>query len=213
MLEKSISLIVPIYKTCSKCGETKTEDLFRKHKKICKACKSLYDIRYRELNKEKLTQQKKEYSLKNKETKRVYDIEYRRKNLKKLNKQRLEKYHTDINFKIRHTYRNRLNSALRDQNTKKNKSSLAFLGCSIEQVRKHLESQFQEGMTWENHATDGWHIDHIIPCISFDLTKEEEIKKCFHYTNLKPLWAEENLSKSDKIINSSPQYTYIVSTD
>lgn len=202
MLEKSISLIVPIYKTCSKCGETKTEDLFRKNKKICKACKAIYDKIYRTEKSDHLKNIKDKYwSLKeNKERKRLYDIEYRRKNLKKLNKQRLEKYHTDINFKIRHNLRTRLNNALRAQNTKKSKSSLAFLGCSIEQVRKHLESQFQEGMTWENHATDGWHIDHIIPCVSFDLTKEEEIKKCFHYTNLKPLWAEENLSKSGKII-------------
>lgn len=213
MLEKSISLIVPIYKTCSKCGETKSEDLFKTKRKVCKACKALYDKFYRKINKERISKYSKLYNKQNKETKRFYDIEYRRKNLKKLNKQRLEKYHTDINFKIRHNLRTRLNNALRAQNTKKNKSSLAFLGCSIEQVRKHLESQFQEGMTWENHATDGWHIDHIIPCVSFDLTKEEEIKKCFHYTNLKPLWAEENLSKRDKIINSSQQYTYIVSTD
>lgn len=213
MLEKSISLIVPIYKTCSKCGETKSEDLFKTKRKVCKACKALYDKFYRKINKERISKYSKLYNEQNKETKRFYDIEYRRKNLKKLNKQRLEKYHTDINFKIRHNLRTRLNNALRAQKTKKSKSSLAFLGCSIEQVRKHLESQFQEGMTWENHATDGWHIDHIIPCVSFDLTKEEEIKKCFHYTNLKPLWAEENLSKRDKIINSSRQYTYIVSTD
>jgi len=200
MLEKSISLIVPIYKTCSKCGETKTENLFKTKRKVCKACKALYDVKYREINKERIQKYSEIYNKQTKETKRLYDIEYRRKNLKKLNKQRLEKYHTDINFKIRHNLRTRLNNALRAQKTKKSKSSLAFLGCSIEQVRKHLESQFQEGMTWENHATDGWHIDHIIPCVSFDLTKEEEIRKCFHYTNLKPLWAEENLSKRDKII-------------
>ena len=51
-------------------------------------------------------------------------------------------------------------------------------------------------MTWENHTTHGWHIDHVKPCAVFDLSKPEEQKKCFHYTNLQPLWAKENLSKS-----------------
>jgi hypothetical protein len=55
-----------------------------------------------------------------------------------------------------------------------------------------------EGMTWNNNTGNGWHIDHIIPCAAFDLTKSEEQKKCFHYTNLRPMWASENISKSSK---------------
>jgi hypothetical protein len=61
-------------------------------------------------------------------------------------------------------------------------------------------------MSWENHGTYGWHIDHIIPCDAFDFTKIEEQKKCFHYTNLQPLWREDNLKKSNKIL-SSVSYT------
>jgi len=60
----------------------------------------------------------------------------------------------------------------------------------------HIEKQFKPGMNWENYSLYGWHIDHIRPCASFDLTKEEEIQKCFHYSNLQPLWAEENLKKA-----------------
>ena len=56
-------------------------------------------------------------------------------------------------------------------------------------------------MTWENHGRYGWHIDHIMPCSSFDLTDPEQQKKCFHYTNLQPLWAHENMSKGAKIPN------------
>ena len=76
-----------------------------------------------------------------------------------------------------------------------------LLGCSIEHARKHLESQFREGMKWDNHGKYGWHIDHIIPCASFDLTDPEQQKKCFNYKNLQPLWWHENLSKGSKILN------------
>jgi hypothetical protein len=62
-----------------------------------------------------------------------------------------------------------------------------------------LQSKFKEVITWENHGKYAGHIDHIIPCASFDLTDPEQQKKCFHYTNLQPLWAHENLSKGAKI--------------
>ena len=82
--------------------------------------------------------------------------------------------------------------------TSKSAATLELLGCSVEELKKHLENQFIKGMTWNNYGLHGWHIDHIKPCASFDLTKEEEQRKCFHYTNLQPLWAKDNLSKSNK---------------
>ena len=90
--------------------------------------------------------------------------------------------------------RDRINSAI----GKNYKQSLALelLGCSIYKVKQYLEQQFKEGMNWKNHGIYGWHIDYIIPCCRFDLTKLDEQKKCFHYTNLQPLWANENLSKN-----------------
>ena len=75
-----------------------------------------------------------------------------------------------------------------------------MVGLTIYNFKHYLESKFLDGMTWENHGVHGWHIDHIRPCASFDLTKEEDRKQCFHYTNLQPLWAQDNLKKSDKII-------------
>jgi hypothetical protein len=71
-----------------------------------------------------------------------------------------------------------------------------MIGCSVDACRKHIEQQFLTGMDWDNYGT--WHIDHIRPCASFDLTDPEQQKQCFHYTNLQPLWAAENLAKSDK---------------
>jgi hypothetical protein len=70
-----------------------------------------------------------------------------------------------------------------------------MLGCSVAEFRAHLEAQFSEGMTWENYGTV-WHIDHIKPVCSFDLTMEGIAKEVNHYSNLRPLLAEENLRKS-----------------
>lgn len=81
----------------------------------------------------------------------------------------------------------------------KSDSTIALLGCTVGELIKHFESLFQPGMTWDNHGKNGWHIDHKTPCAAFDLTKEEEQRKCFHYTNLQPLWAFDNLSKGAKI--------------
>lgn len=75
---------------------------------------------------------------------------------------------------------------------------MALVGCNIEEFKKYLESMFVDGMDWGNYGL--WHIDHIIPCISFDLSNEQEQRKCFHYTNMQPLWAKDNLIKSSKII-------------
>ena len=70
---------------------------------------------------------------------------------------------------------------------------------SLEDFKKHLESKFKEGMTWDNHTFKGWHIDHIIPCSSFDLTDPKQQEECFHYSNMQPLWWYENLSKGNKV--------------
>ena len=72
------------------------------------------------------------------------------------------------------------------------------MGCTIKELKQHLESKFVDGMTWDNRSE--WHIDHKIPCSSFDLSKKEEQQKCFHYNNLQPLWAIDNLKKSNKIL-------------
>ena len=69
------------------------------------------------------------------------------------------------------------------------------LGCTIKELKIYLESKFQPGMTWENHGRFGWHIDHEVPLSSFDLTDREQFLKACHYTNLQPLWWNENLSK------------------
>lgn len=80
---------------------------------------------------------------------------------------------------------------------KKGKSS-SFFGCTPAFLRKHIEQQFERGMSWENYGE--WHVDHIRPCASFDLAKLDERRACFHWSNLRPLWAEENITKGAKMI-------------
>jgi hypothetical protein len=107
------------------------------------------------------------------------------------------KYNNDINFKIKMLCAHRIRESIK--HGFKSKSTLQLIGCSIQHLRSHLESQFTEGMSWDNYGLFGWQIDHIVPCSSFDLSKPEEQEKCFHYTNLQPLWAKDNLSKSNKL--------------
>ncbi len=127
-------------------------------------------------------------------------VAYRKQNRKQIQKTMTkyerERKKKDPVFKLAKTMRSRLLSALTRKNAKKNCRTMDLIGASPSFVMGYLEAKFTEGMTWENHGT--WHIDHIKPCCSFDLTKEEEQRKCFHYSNLQPLWAEDNLKKGGK---------------
>lgn len=109
---------------------------------------------------------------------------------------RFKLQYQNTNFRLSSVLRHRIYLALKGI-CKSNKTSI-LLGCSIDQLKQHLKSKFQQGMTWENYGE--WHIDHIRPCASFDLSKLEEQKKCFHFSNLQPLLAKDNLAKGDKIL-------------
>lgn len=100
---------------------------------------------------------------------------------------------TDTEYRIRCNITTRLNTALRKGY--KSGSAVRDLGCSIPELRAHLEAQFTEGMSWETYGLHGWHIDHIRPLASFDLTDREQLLTACHFTNLQPLWAKDNLSK------------------
>jgi len=106
------------------------------------------------------------------------------------------KYHNSSpEFKIKRRLRKAIRQAINQQSVQK-KTQLA-LGCDIKFLRAYLETRFEEGMTWDNYGS-GWHIDHVKPLASFDLSKKSEQLKANHYTNLQPLWASDNLLKGDK---------------
>lgn len=100
-------------------------------------------------------------------------------------------------YAIASKLRSRVLSAVRSQGGKKAGSTMKLVGCSTSELISHLEGQFQPGMTWENHGS--WHIDHKKPCASFNLVDPEEQRRCFHFSNLQPLWGVDNLKKGSKI--------------
>lgn len=99
-------------------------------------------------------------------------------------------------IRILHNLRRRVSFVLKGE--QKSANTLALIGCSRENLIKHLESQFKNNMSWSNYGRGGWNVDHIIPCCSFDLSNPEEQKKCFHYTNLQPLWWIDNYRKGSR---------------
>ena len=158
---------------------------------------------YREKNKTSLNIASNKYYHTNKEHLKVYRASYYRKNYDRL-KEKKKEYENSLlsnspTFKLIKNLRRRILSAIKHQSTKKSGKSFELLGCSAEEVVIYLESEFKDGMSWENHGSKGWHIDHILPCASFNLADPEEQKKCFHYTNLQPLWWSDNLEKGDRL--------------
>jgi len=105
-----------------------------------------------------------------------------------------KKLKTDPHFRLKQILAHRIWSVLKGSN--KSKRTMELIDCSIEELWTHLESKFTEGMTKENYGK--WHVDHIIPCASFDLADSKQQEKCFHYTNLQPLWALDNIKKGSK---------------
>lgn len=168
-------------KFCPKCTINKSNSEFNIDttksdglQSQCKACRQKYYKSYFQKTKN-LTREHRKYYMR--------EYEFRRKK-------------SDINFKLVKQCRIRLNMALK--NRQKSGSAVRDLGCSIEQLKQHLESKFQPGMTWDNWSRDGWHIDHIIPLCYVDLTDREQFLKACHYTNLQPLWAKDNYRKYKK---------------
>lgn len=157
------------------------------HKKICENYRSI------ESNMEKIRTKNREYKLNNKEKIRKHDI---------------ERYHSDVEYKIKRNLRHRLNQAIK--NNFKSGSAIKDLGCSISELKMYLEQKFQLGMTWDNYCHKIWQIDHIEPLCAFNLTDRNQLLKACHYTNLEPKWSEDNSKKIahdiKKSLNKGGQY-------
>ncbi len=165
-------------KKCSKCKKEKEYIHFYKDKiqkdgyyPTCKLCKNAYLTLHRRSN------YGKQYN------KNYYNTKKRQDYLKR------------IDIKLAASLRNRTYLAIRDN--QKSGSAVRDLGCTIPELKIYLEKQFKEGMVWENRGK--WHIDHIIPLSSFDLTKREQFLIACNYKNLQPLWAKENMSKRNRV--------------
>ena len=112
-----------------------------------------------------------------------------------------KKRKTDPNFKLKYAIRSNLHSHLRRiENGIKSERTLSYVGCSLNFLKSWFESQFDQYMSWDNHGTY-WHIDHIKPCSSFNLTNNDMLTACYNWSNLRPIHYLENLSKGDKVDN------------
>lgn len=200
---------------CSLCSK-KLKELITKEKLL------EYAKKFRENNREKIKKQsmkyyynnldkerirKKKYSeslkkdkpiiiLKTKEEIKSKKQEWININRELNNQKRRTKYKNNTLYKISFNVRNRVNTYLKSNNIQKRNKTFNIVGCSPEFLKEHLETQFIDGMSWDNRCK--WHIDHIIP-LSSAKTEDEFYMLC-HYTNLQPLWAEDNLKKSNKIL-------------
>lgn len=117
------------------------------------------------------------------------------------NSYKKRKKETDPNYRIALIYRERMRNALIEGGAKKKKRSLEYAGCTVAFLRWWIESQFLPGMHWGNIGSgeNQWQVDHFYPCTYFDLQDERQINICFGWTNLRPLWAKDNLSKGNKV--------------
>lgn len=108
-----------------------------------------------------------------------------------------ERYWKDPSYRLRKSLARSIQNKLNYQGEAKQEKTLELAGCSIKELKAHLEANFQDGMNWDNYKRDGWHVDHIRPCASFDLTNRKQQLVCFNWRNLAPAWAVENIRKAD----------------
>lgn len=182
--------------------------------------------KYYKKNKKKILENSKKYHLINKERFKDYYSNWHRENYKKnkesitarnkeyiknnkakvrnrLNINRRKKRAEDPTFKIIDNLRRRINQSIRHSKYEKTSSARELVGCSIKDLKIHLEKLWQPGMSWKNYNYYGWHIDHKLPVYHFktkyDFSDPEIQKKCFYYKNLQPMWAKDNLKKSSKL--------------
>jgi hypothetical protein len=203
-------------KTCICCKTDKTIEFFGKNKNTkdglncyCKECSRKKNLKNEEKYRKKNPEQRKELTIqwreKNPEKHKQTISEYAKKNSKQIkqyqkeynpirNQTNKERRQKDPLYKLKQNTRSRVSVYL----SRSGEKTIKLIGCSYDFLKEHLEKQFISGMTWENYGYYGWHVDHKIPLASAK-TKEELIKLC-HYTNLQPLWMDENLSKGAKII-------------
>jgi hypothetical protein len=216
-------------KTCTKCKIEKDLDLFYRQKpgkhgrsSICKKCKYDRDQLYKKENPEKVAKYYSKYRENNLEKVKLKDrlcrkraresrpdtIKQQKRKSYEKDKSRVykrnakyvkERSQEDPSFRICLALRSRIHSVLKKN--KKVGSAVKDLGCTPDELRLYLESLWQPGMSWDNYGTKrgNWQIDHIIPLSSFDLANREELLIACHYTNLQPMWSEDNWKKGNRV--------------
>ena len=182
---KRCSKSIPINNYCGKCYTLNFRE--RNPGRMEELCADYYKD-----NKERYiiraTKRNKENPIAHSMAKKKYD---------KNSNYQMNRYYSDIQYRLIKTQRARIRAALKGFN--KSQTTKELLGCSIEEFKQYLESKFLVGMTWDNYGKFGWHIDHIVPISHFDLTDDVQLKQACNHANLQPLWWQDNIAKRDKI--------------
>ena len=170
----------------------RVEDMAVKNRKYQQSHKEEINARARNrwaINSGQVKDKKRLYNEKNKLKLRIYWLQYAK-----------YRYKNDLQFKLARVVRGRLRSAIKGFFVGRKPRTEQLVGCSVENLIKHIESKFTEGMSWANHGCGSgfWCLDHIKPLASYDLTNREQALNASHYTNLQPLWWMDNIKKSDK---------------
>ena len=162
-----------------------------------------HGAQYRKENRAQIIEYRRSRLVKNREYRRQWDTANREKRARYFRRWRQKnpeyqksRLRADPEFRLRRVLRSRLSHALKSVGAKRADRTLNLLGCSPAHLKAWLTFYFQPGMSWNNYGE--WHVDHIRPCVSFDLTDSEQQKECFHYTNLQPLWKLDNFKKGAK---------------
>lgn len=192
-------------KYCNGCNKSKELTEFSKRsnrpcglESRCKVCKNAANKKHYQNNPGKHNARCRKWVQKNPEKVRASKRKSskRPEAKKKRNAWHRERRKTDPQYRLACNLRSRVGMALKRK--LKSAKTMTLVGCSTMHLMDYLSMRFQPGMTWENYGK--WHADHMMPCASFDLTDPEQQRRCFHYTNLQPMWGSENISKGDKIM-------------
>lgn len=155
-------------------------------------------VNYKKNNKSKIQAREKAYRESNKERRAELNRNWSGKNRDRINRNRRDRLKTNLNAKLTKQCRDMLTRVVNASKVGKSGSTFDILGYTVDDLKSHIESQFVDGMTWENHGE--WHIDHIIPIsmwIKVGVTDPSVINAL---DNLQPLWAIDNLSKGDRAL-------------
>lgn len=224
-----------LLKTCTTCNQALALDHFRKHgnhlRSQCRACMSLRETAYRKRQtdirkarrlalRDPITEERhratantlrlqkrreRESTPEAKEKRRIQAQRYRAKATITSRARHRKRLQTDIEYRLKVRLKSRLSSCFSARRARKTCKTITLLGCTVKQLRSHLESLWLPNMSWENYGAYKvgqpmtWHIDHIKPVASYNLLDPEQQKACFHWSNLQPLWAVDNIVKSDRL--------------
>lgn len=181
---------------CPYCHIEQSKTMFRPNRDKCLNCERAYGREYRQsdIGKEKSAQWLND----NRERMSELQAEWYQRNKEKRNEDYNRRYHSDVTFKFKVLCKSRIQTAFKTKDMRKSDKTVQYLNCSIPWLIEWFTTCFTAEMTVENHG-DYWHMDHVIPINTFDLTDPEQIKLCFSWYNLSPLSASENMAKHDSI--------------